>query len=235
MYEIIANWMKSAIVARWRHAKDSGRRAMPFLRWAALWGILAIVIAGTAYLLPLGDPSDRIRVSGMLLQFVGLATVVVGLSESRKLFKRTPIRHAVWQWIIDLRYVVVPRKPVVYEINVSDTASVSFSASAHLRVIRANPTIEERVAALANAVSEVEARQQEADRQIQSLREHADQNFDKERRERDERDSAITKQLEEAVIGGIHLELAGLLYLFVGIMLATIPEEAATMLRWGGF
>jgi hypothetical protein len=53
-------------------------------------------------------------------------------------------------------------------------------------------------------------------------------------RERDKRQAdllEVRKLIEEAVIGGIHLELGGLVYLLVGILFTSVPEEAASLLQ----
>lgn len=55
--------------------------------------------------------------------------------------------------------------------------------------------------------------------------------IDGERAARETRDEDVTRQLGTAVIGGIHLEVAGVVYLFIGITLAAVPEEMAWLLR----
>jgi len=52
-----------------------------------------------------------------------------------------------------------------------------------------------------------------------------------ERRARDEADAQIREQLESFSVGGLHLESMGLVWLFVGITLATLPGEIASLLE----
>ena len=46
-------------------------------------------------------------------------------------------------------------------------------------------------------------------------------------------DEKTGKQLQEAVIGGIHIELGGLAYLLFGIVLASVPKEVAGLFQIG--
>ncbi|GER07961.1 hypothetical protein GCM10007972_15800 [Iodidimonas muriae] len=43
-------------------------------------------------------------------------------------------------------------------------------------------------------------------------------------------DQKLVQKLEDAVIGGIHIELAGLAFLTVGVQLGTIPDQVAPLL-----
>ena len=52
-----------------------------------------------------------------------------------------------------------------------------------------------------------------------------------ERRARGEADAQILEQLKSFSVGGLHLESMGLVWLFVGITLATLPGEIASLLE----
>jgi hypothetical protein len=48
-----------------------------------------------------------------------------------------------------------------------------------------------------------------------------------ERADRERGDQLINKQLEEFSVGGLHLESMGLIWILLGIIFATAPEEIA--------
>ena len=50
-----------------------------------------------------------------------------------------------------------------------------------------------------------------------------------ESRQREAGDEQIRKQLEEAVAGGLHLELTGVLWIALGIILATASNEISKL------
>jgi len=57
------------------------------------------------------------------------------------------------------------------------------------------------------------------------------------RREREERgagDDRTTRQIEEVAIGGLHLEVVGLVWLILGVLGTSIPDEAARLLYFIG-
>ena len=51
------------------------------------------------------------------------------------------------------------------------------------------------------------------------------QELKNEQRKRETEDLKIVKLLEESVVGGLSLEVMGVLWLFAGITCATIPKE----------
>ena len=52
-----------------------------------------------------------------------------------------------------------------------------------------------------------------------------------ERHAREATDSAIREQIEKFAAEGLHIEAAGLFWLILGIVLATIPAELAKLLH----
>lgn len=223
---------KQALLRRWHALRDWIRDGKHLWRWLGI----AAVICAAAYFFPVtlfgwaAELADRVRWAGLLLQFAGLWTVAIGLGESRRLFNKEPIWRATVGWISRFRYVFVLRNPVTHIIE-HQGLTVSTSVAMDALVTRANRTPEERIAELERSVTEI---RDKLGSQIGALRSDTDKSLEEERRERAEHDRRIGEQVETAVIGGIHLELSGLFYLIFGILLATIPGEAAALLQWIG-
>ncbi len=223
---------KQAALRRWNALEDWLRDGAPLWRWLGF----AAVICATAYAFPANrfgltaELADRVRWAGMLLQFAGLLQVAIGLKDSRKLFKKEPIWRAAARWVARVRYVVVPRKPITHVLE-PQSVVVSLGATMDAIVTRANRTLGARVADLEQNLTKVQGDVGDLRAQLGTFRSHADQKVEQERSERAEQDRAIKKQLEEATISGIHLELSGLFYLIFGILFATIPNEAAALFQ----
>src|SRR5262245_43710640 len=83
--------LRGGLVSRYRFAKAWFGDGTPLWRWIAMSAILLGIpyVFPTGYLGVIVDLGDRVRWSGMLFQFAGLATVVRGLNKSRQLFDRS--------------------------------------------------------------------------------------------------------------------------------------------------
>lgn len=218
---------------RWRHGRAWCRDGAPL--W--VWLVVAALLFGFAYLLPaplLGEPielADRLRWSGLLFQFAGLATVVVGLNLSRQVFDQNSIWKAIVAWFAQARYMVVPPKDIEATLNARGLASMAFVGEATLST-RNGSSIEDRVEQLEAELRRLQKRLAETNKDVRMLQSDTNEKIDKERDERRSEDQKIGKRLETAAIGGIHLELAGLAYLIVGVTMTSVPNETAAALNW---
>jgi hypothetical protein len=90
--------------------------------------------------------------------------------------------------------------------------------------VRKGASIESRVAKLEDDLKRLDGNLAETKQDLRNLRSETNEKIDKERSERYSDDQKISKRLETAAIGGIHLELAGVAYLVVGITLTSVPD-----------
>ncbi len=77
----------------------------------------------------------------------------------------------------------------------------------------------------------------EMDAEIRDVREQVTQAQKSLRREREERsaaDDGTARQIEEVAIGGLHLEVVGLVWLILGVLGASIPDEIVRLLSFLG-
>jgi hypothetical protein len=75
------------------------------------------------------------------------------------------------------------------------------------------------------------SRQQQA---IERSQTESNERINSERSEREAADKEIHGRLKDAIIGGIHLEIAGVIFLFVGIAFTAIPNWIAFWLKFVG-
>lgn len=228
--------IRDGVVRRWRFARSWVRDGTPLWLWLAV----AAVMFGLPYLFPVAafgldaTISDRVRWSGMLFQFAGLATVVWGLNRSRELFDRPSLWKAIGQWLGRARHIVKPPPPISATANLGAGAAAAMG-TAEARVKVSGGTLEDRVKRLEEEADRLDKKLSETRRNLSELRSETNQRLGRERAERVADDRKVSRQLETATIGGIHLEVAGLAYLFVGIAMTAVPAEVAWLLQRIGF
>ena len=198
--------------------------------WRA-WGAVGVVggVAAISSLLP-GTPEDRIRFCGLALQLLGVATVVALLQDKRRTFNRESLFEQLTQWL-----AARPRfRPKWHTISLSCVSTSSATGSANLSVWRrAAPSapVEDRVSALEGNIETLKQDIESAtERAVQSAGRLATE-LNTERQARDATDAAIRSQIEKFAAGGLHIEAAGLFWLILGIVFATIPAELAKLLE----
>jgi hypothetical protein len=215
----------------------------PTIRWRALtlWNALndaspvGLFLVGCAIACTFGywrsaTASEAVRYAGTALQIFGLATVAIGLSKMRRLFGQPSFLDGGRAWFRQMRAVFARPKTVALKASVSGSSRMS----ADLRVvhgIRPGASLEDRILAL--------------EKNLDGLRDELDANVLKLRRELDsvhetiEQESAVQRQkydvidrkIEEVAVGGLHLESVGLLWLVLGVLGASIPDEIAGLLH----
>lgn len=214
--------------------KNLWRYVFDHLRWIAdaspVWralGVVALVAAITSFL-P-GKINDRIRYCGMTLELLGVLSVAAGLREKRRLFKRPSLLEYLQQWLGRR-----PRwKRESHTISATGIGSASAVGSARCSVWRGvapEATLEARVTAIeANLIT---LRDEHADtaRQVGEEARIRAEALASERRVRESAVTAIQTQLDTFGAGGLHIETAGLFWLFLGIVLATASTEVAWIL-----
>jgi low affinity Fe/Cu permease len=165
----------------------------------------------------------RLRIAGLFLQLFGIAVVVWGLSETGRLFgKRNPAQYTLAWFGRFPRFNVERRIIVGSGVTIQGAAMVAAVGAVS---IRANMTLEERVAALEatqkhldEKMVEIQARYEQ---QIHTMRNE----LQSERGERALQNERTQKRLEEVAAGSLHLEWAGVCWLLLGLVLATAPTE----------
>ena len=196
--------------------------------WVPVVVALAIVLVTS--LLPT-TAEDRVRYCGLILQLLGIGTVVFGIMSKRRLFRRPSLLENVRHWLSRR-----PRWGVTQHTILSPaTGSLSLSGTARLSVWRGvGPTasLEDRVAAaeanlitLRSELSELtDQLQAEAGKRVEAV------NAERQARETAVRD--LRAHLEGLGAEGLHMEMTGVFWLVMGVVLATIPGEIACTAAW---
>lgn len=205
-------------IGRW-----AGRDLMPFWRPMA---VIAMVLVAT-HLLPLPG-EQQLRLAGLALQIAGLTTVAHGLNLTRAAFNLKGVRAAMWD---ALR--AIPRWKRSVNM-IAGTASISLAgATASLRgtvKLRADATTEEKLQALTTQVENLSNAVHANQEKLKAESNRLTQALAGEARERAGEDEKTRNLLRQALTGGLVLEATGLLWLLVGIVLATLSTEILHLL-----
>lgn len=206
-----------------------------FLWFRALWlwlveprhfWLAAFVIAiALLFALRRGATESEIRITGLLLQALGIGTVAWGIRETRALFGRPSIVTLSREWL--RRFPVFGGQVVSASANIT-LPRFSLHARGNSSVSTVpNATVEARIEALEKNVKLINERidytQSEMD---QISRSHA-KLLEQEQQARATGDQEIRLKLEAVETGGLHISAMGALWLFVGVTLSTAAPEIA--------
>lgn len=170
-----------------------------------------------------------LRYFGTLLQVAGLSTVTFGLHRTRKLFNRPPLLQKLREVLGRLRSMFRPAEPITLRAeggsystafgNAKLTVKLPPGASLERRVEFLERSFEQLESALDTRVTEFSGKIDELQKGIS-------------RQERDWREAykRTEKLIQDITIGGLDLEIVGLVWLAVGIVCAGVPGEVALLL-----
>lgn len=172
---------------------------------------------------------QRIGTAGLFYQLSGIATVAIGLHETRKLFRRP----SLWELLKDFWN----RRPKLHPVSNSLTGhgggSSGGRASLSLNLPPPDSSLpqEERLQWAIDQIVNLFNNNQTQIRQTQERFERYENDLKGERQERQTGDDTVRRLLEEALAGGIHLEAFGVLCLIFGAFLSTYPSWIASWIH----
>jgi hypothetical protein len=192
-------------------------KAWPF--WLTLGGL------GTAALLALvgATQANRALLAGAWLQILGLGTVAWGLRDVRRMFRRPTLTTRVREWFRQLHRLLGKPEPIVIRpepghLTISvGTPSVSVG-------LGPNPSLKQRLDFLMGEVDALRARQARELAEVTDRFSRLDAGMATEGADRIGEYSALKQTVEEFAVGGLHLEIVGLVWLGFGVVLGTLPE-----------
>jgi len=217
------------ITVRWRVLWGVLKDAKPV--WIALCGLIGAYLLGRVLSALLStDISARLRYTGMFLQLLGMINVAVGLRDMRRLFNRPSLGARAAAWFRALASAFTVPKPATMTASVSG----AFTATGELSlVVRAAPNepLERRVSILEQNLERLREEYHSKSQQLRQDLGEAKRNIEKESQERQATDAKLDRTIQEVAVGGLHLELIGLLWLIVGTLASTIPDEIVRLLK----
>jgi hypothetical protein len=209
-YERGARWLRLICVRVFRE---------PRLVWLTMFVLVLAIVP-----VFLWDSEFSCRFAGLVLQLFGLGTVALGIRKTRELFGRPGMRKRVVQW-----WRSRPRYyPSDTTTTMTGTGTSSIVGGGEVWS-EAGPDayIEIRLAALEKNFIEMRGLfntfRQKTQKDLGKLTDDLVQ----EKQIRSENDSTIRAKLEEVGVGGLDISVMGIVWLFVGTIMSTLPSELA--------
>lgn len=207
-------------------------RAVP--RWLDearhLWIALFVVLAAFLIAFRPGTTEPTIRLTGLVLQILGLFTVAWGIAETRALFGHKPFHKLFTEW--------AARSPLLgrptHAGGGSATISVTASGGSAWGTIGVGPgsTLEQRVEALEKNLPLIHERISGVESSFGAKVQKVADKLSQEERARREEDEVIAKRLESTATGGVHISAIGVVWLFFGVTFSTAGIEIQRLLQY---
>jgi len=204
-----------------------------FWRWLAearlFW--MALLVLLLAFLVSF-RPSAweiHIRVTGLILQCLGIGTVALGIHETRKLFGRPGIVKLLLEW---MSHFPRWRRRIVLAAGSGTLGALTGHVRAHVwSNVDPSASIEARVDALTKNVERLNERLIQVQKEIDSELHKQSDALRQEEQIRAKDDQSLQQRLEAAETGGLHISFIGMLWLFFGLFLSTMSAEIAQWVK----
>lgn len=205
------------------------RRALAWLMRARLPMFTAfVVILALAASLHYWQTEPSVRISGLLLQILGIAAAAIGIRDTRRMFGKPSFLEQLRTW-----FKTVPElKPRTISISASGTSSVSASAKIHLRRgAGANPTLESRLSAVEANLEDLYKRANSSESTFDVHVRDSEHQLRREIDARKEADRQLHLKIEAASTDGLQLAVVGVVWLACGVVMSTVPTELLSLVR----
>ena len=194
-----------------------------------LWlAVGVVVVAGIVSLRP-GTSEPVVRWTGLVLQLLGIATVIIGIEQTRRLFNHPSLLSIAKAWLGEFP----PYKRRI--VMAAGAGSFGISGAKARGYLTSNPppdaSIEDRLVSLERNVGHLNKRIDDASEELDKAQSEQTAALEKETQERIAEDTKIASKLEVSGTGGLHISAMGALWLFVGVTLGTGSAEIAKWLR----
>lgn len=194
-----------------------------------LWLAVGVVVAAWVVAVAFGPTEPVIRLTGLVLQILGIGTVIWGIEQTRRLFHHPTMLQSFAGWL--KRFPPYKRSEVV---SVSGVSSVTFLGKLGTKVWNhppANATLDQRVATVEANVGHLDKRVDQTLKELEQLETKQTGAIDRERSERAAEDAKINEKIEAGHTGGLHISAIGAVWLFFGIIMSTAAPELAQWLK----
>ncbi|MEN5206762.1 hypothetical protein ABE493_01375 [Stenotrophomonas terrae] len=210
------NWIKLKRLGAW------------FLEIWVVWTTLLVLFAGGLTMAVFGWSEPSIRLSGLAMQVLGIATVIYGLHSTRRHFGHRSPMESFGQWV--RRCPLVRRRAYLEPEGVTISCAVVGMRLTTHHVPKATQDVSEKMAHLESGILLLQDRIGGAESQIDTHASEFDGRIKAEASARTAGDDASLKALEESSTGGIHISAMGTVLLLVGVVLSTAGIEISGFL-----
>jgi hypothetical protein len=194
--------------------------------WQVGLAIAGILIATLVGVMMSASGLDRVRWAGMVLQLLGVGTVAWGVRHVRRLFGRPSVIEKTAAWFRRLLAAFIPPKPSTVQATAEGVATATGRVSAVV-IAGPNASLERRVEVLGRNLDRLRDEMVETEKLTRQEIDLVRENLAKEQQIRGIESQRIGRQLEEMAVGALRLDVLGVLWLMLGVVGTSIPEEIA--------
>ena len=208
-------------------------------RIKALWpwlvearhGWLSVAVIAVALVVSLRPHTAEpvIRLTGLVLQLLGIATVIWGISETRALFGHPSLVRKAAAWLG--RFPLLRRDVTIAVGGASMSTAMGRARAYGTLSAGPNPTVESRLDALEKNVTRIHERISQTQAEMDEGLQRSADALKREEQSRSAEDAAIRAKLEATGTGGVHISAIGASWLFVGVILSTASAEIAALIK----
>jgi len=168
-----------------------------------------------------------LRLSGLFLQLIGFIQVANGLRKKEKAYKKLGFIERVKEYFANFPI----RKGRTVTVGVGTGGVTAQSSVGAVGVVsRKNPTLEQRVKDNEEAVKQIKETTRKLEQFLSREMSRIDTKIAQNIGELKDQANKIEKQLEELMVGSIHVEWFGVALFIIGIALASASPEIASFL-----
>ena len=169
-----------------------------------------------------------LRLTGLILQGIGIWVVAKGLRDRSRIFQRPGLIQLLIQRIKNAKILRFARKrQVVSAQGIASQATVGSPRGYVWHASSDKASREERFSAIEQNIDTVKQMALDAQEYAHTETAKLQSELNSERRERKDFDEKIAKKLEDVSVGNLNLEWWGVISLILGIILATFSQEFA--------
>ena len=213
--------MTSRLAVIWSRLKSLIYRARILLS--------AILLLAFGLISSVTFPSEQaFRWWGLCFQIVGLLMVIWQLWKTAESFDQPAPQKAVLAWLLELRAVFAPPRTINASANILAGGDIVI-ASATLSVIRANPSVEDRLDDLDTAIKEIRAKADEKDTSYVQRFEAIDTRINTETQSIQAAHGVLAEKVKGQAVGDLYPALIGVFITLIGTIASTLPEELACL------
>jgi hypothetical protein len=194
------------------------------------WFAIGVILVALIVSLRPHTPEPVIRLTGLVLQVLGIGTVIWGISETRALFGHPSFVTRTKSWLerfpLLRRNIVLAAGAGSYAFATSKARGCTTHAPAGQ-----NPTVEARLESLERNIVLIHERISGAEKEMDEEFRKATEALKSEEQARQSEDSLLHEKLEATGTGGVHNSAIGASWLFVGVIKSTAGVEIAEFIK----
>lgn len=190
---------------------------------------LSVAAGPLVFALRTSASEPTIRIMGLALQVLGIATVAWGIRETRALFGHDDLFTIAKKWFV--RVPVYGGRVVSGSVNLTEGGDTAHFLGCVSSTASPNATVEERVSVLEKNVQHLNERIDEAQTEMDQGFRAQSSALEEEKHNRSNEDQLLSAKLEATETGGLHISAMGALWLFIGVSLSTASVELSAWLK----